>query len=64
MSLIQPMYPSDEELARDWLLTAPDLVEVRRCRGADKRHSVAIQLCTARTAASFDRSTASFTSGS
>lgn len=48
MSLILPTDPSDEELARDWLLTERDLVEVRRCRGADKRHSFAIQLCTLR----------------
>ena len=48
MSLILPNDPSDEELARDWLLSEQDLVEVRRCRGADNRHSFAIQLCTLR----------------
>jgi hypothetical protein len=48
MTLVLPNDPSDEELARDWLLSEQDLVEVRRCRGADKRHSFAIQLCTLR----------------
>jgi TnpA family transposase len=48
MSVNLPNDPSDEELARDWLLSEQDLVEVRRCRGADKRHSFAIQLCTLR----------------
>lgn len=40
--------PNDEELARDWTLTPEDLVEVRRCRGGDKRHSFALQLCVLR----------------
>jgi hypothetical protein len=40
--------PNDEELARDWTLTPEDLVEVRRCRGDDKRHSFALQLCVLR----------------
>lgn len=40
--------PTDEELARDWTLSAEDLVEVRRCRGAERRHSFALQLCTLR----------------
>lgn len=43
-----PSDPTDEELARDWLLSAHDLAEVRRCRGQDNRHSFAIQLCTLR----------------
>lgn len=43
-----PVDPSDEELARDWTLTPEDLAEVRRCRGDDKRHSFALQLCTLR----------------
>ncbi|HET8938771.1 MAG TPA: DUF4158 domain-containing protein [Polyangiales bacterium] len=48
MSLILPTDPTDEELARDWLLSEQDLVEVRRCRSDDKRHRFAIQLCTLR----------------
>ena len=40
--------PTDEELARDWQLSEQDLVEVRRCRSDDNRHSFAIQLCTLR----------------
>jgi hypothetical protein len=43
-----PKDPSDEELARDWMLSERDLVEVRRCRGDDKRLSFAIQLCVLR----------------
>lgn len=43
-----PLDPTDEELARDWTLTAADLVQVRRCRGDDKRHSFALQLCVLR----------------
>lgn len=44
-----PTAPTDEELARDWLLSESDLLEVRKCRGRDKRHSFAIQLCTLRS---------------
>lgn len=43
-----PLDPTEEELARDWTLTAADLVQVRRCRGDDKRHSFALQLCVLR----------------
>jgi len=43
-----PIDPTDEELARDWTLTAEDLAEVRRCRGNEKRHSFALQLCMLR----------------
>ncbi len=43
-----PTDPSDEELARDWMLSEQDLAEVRRCRGDDKRHSFAMQLCVLR----------------
>ncbi len=43
-----PSDPTDEELARDWTLSARDLVEVRRCRGNDNRHRFAIQLCALR----------------
>jgi hypothetical protein len=35
-----PTDPNDEQLARDWTLSADDLSEVRRCRGNDKRHSM------------------------
>lgn len=48
MTIALPSDPSDEELARDWLLSEQDLVEVRRCRSDDKRHSFAIQLCALR----------------
>src|ERR1051325_9469358 len=44
-----PVEPSVEELARDWSLSATDLVEVRRCRGDDNRRRFALQLCTLRT---------------
>ena len=44
-----PVEPSVEELARDWTLSATDLVEVRRCRGDDNRRRFALQLCTLRT---------------
>jgi len=43
-----PTDPSDEELARDWNLSADDLTEVRRCRGDANRHRFAIQLCALR----------------
>ena len=43
-----PLDPSDEELAHDWTLTPADLAEVDKCRGDDKRHSFALQLCTLR----------------
>ena len=43
-----PTDPSDEELARDWNLSADDLTEVRRCRGDANRHHFAIQLCALR----------------
>jgi hypothetical protein len=48
---MQPTLPadlSDDELARDWMLSHDDLVEVHRCRGDDKRHSFAMQLCMLR----------------
>jgi hypothetical protein len=44
-----PTDPSDDELARDWLLSEENLVEISRCRGNDKRLSFAIQLCVLRT---------------
>lgn len=43
-----PLDPTDEELARDWTLTSADLAEVAKCRGDEKRHSFALQLCTLR----------------
>jgi TnpA family transposase len=51
--VILPADPSDEELARDWTLSAADLAEVERCRGDDKRHSFAIQLCMLRRCGRF-----------
>lgn len=43
-----PLDPSDEELTRDWTLSTEDFEQVRRCRGDEKRHSFALQLCTLR----------------
>lgn len=37
-----PADPSDDELARHWSLTAPDLAEVTRCRGDDHRRRFAL----------------------
>lgn len=48
-----PSDPTDEELARDWTLSAVDFVEVRRCRGEDNRHRFAVQLCALRTLGRF-----------
>jgi TnpA family transposase len=48
-----PTDPSDEELARDWNLSADDLTEVRRCRGDANRHHFAIQLCALRSLGCF-----------
>lgn len=48
-----PLDPSDEELARDWLLSPADLTETRRCRGDDNRHRFAIQLCALRALGRF-----------
>ena len=48
-----PTDPSDEELARDWNLSAPDMTEVRRCRGNENRHRFSIQLCALRTLGRF-----------
>ena len=48
-----PSDPGDEELARDWTLSAADLAEVRRCRGDDNRHRFAIQLCALRAIGRF-----------
>src|ERR1017187_7127193 len=39
-----PEDPSEEELARDWTLSASDRAEVRRCRGDDHRRRFAVQL--------------------
>jgi len=43
-----PVDPSDEELARDWTLSAADLEEVRKSRGAEHRQRFAVQLCALR----------------
>ena len=43
-----PIDPNGEVLCRDWNLTNDDVVEIRRCRGDDKRLSFAIQLCVLR----------------
>ncbi len=43
-----PIDPTDEDLAREWTLSADDLEEVRRCRGDDNWRRFAIQLCAMR----------------
>ena len=48
-----PIDPTDEDLAREWTVTEEDLVEVRRCRGDDKRLSFALQLCVLRRYGAF-----------
>ena len=48
-----PANPSDEELSRDWNLSAADRVEVMRSRGAAHRHRFALQLCALRTLGMF-----------
>jgi hypothetical protein len=53
MTSTLPIDPSDEELARDWTLTAEDLVEVERCRGDHNRHHFAVQLCALRSLGRF-----------
>jgi TnpA family transposase len=37
--------PSEEDLARDWTLSAEDKAEVLKCRGDENRRRFAIQLC-------------------
>ena len=44
---------TEENLARDWTLSQQDLVEIRRCRGADSRLNFALQLCTLRRVGRF-----------
>jgi len=39
-----PQVPTDEELARDWTLSAADREQVRGCRGDDSRLRFGIQL--------------------
>lgn len=43
-----PVDPSDEELARDWTLSAADLEEVRKGCGPEHRQRFAVQLCALR----------------
>ena len=43
-----PQEPTDEELARDWALSAEDREEARRCRGDPSRLRFAVQLCVVR----------------
>jgi hypothetical protein len=47
-ALSLPADPSDEELARDWTLSAADKVEIQGCRGDDHRLRFALQLCVLR----------------
>ena len=39
---------AEDELARHWSLSPQDLIEIRRCRGADHRRRFALQLCMLR----------------
>ena len=39
---------AEDELARHWSLSPEDLIEIRRCRGADHRRRFALQLCMLR----------------
>jgi uncharacterized protein DUF4158 len=48
-----PVDPSDEELARDWTLSAADLEEVRKGRGPEHRQRFAVQLCALRALGRF-----------
>ena len=43
--ILLPEDPSDEDLARDWSLSAADMREVVKCRGDDNRCRFAIHLC-------------------
>jgi len=43
-----PEDPTEEELARDWALSAEDREEALRCRGEANRLSFALQLCVVR----------------
>jgi Domain of unknown function (DUF4158) len=43
-----PEDPTEEELARDWALSAEDREEARRCRGEASRLRFAVQLCVVR----------------
>jgi hypothetical protein len=47
-ALSLPADPSDEELARDWTLSAADKIEIQGCRGDDNRLRFALQLCVLR----------------
>jgi hypothetical protein len=49
-ALSLPADPSDEELARDWTLSAADKVEIQGCRGDDNRLRFALQLCVLHSA--------------
>jgi TnpA family transposase len=46
--VVLPEEPGIEELARDWMLTEPDLHEVLLCRGTDNCLRFALQLCVLR----------------
>jgi hypothetical protein len=48
-----PVDPTDEDLAREWTLSAADITEIKRCRGDDNRLRFAIQLCVVRNSGRF-----------
>ena len=48
-----PGDPAEEELARDWTLSAADKAEVLKCRGDENRRRFAIQLCCLRARGRF-----------
>jgi TnpA family transposase len=43
-----PADPTDDELAREWTLSADDLAQVQQCRGDSNRIRFSIQLCVLR----------------
>lgn len=48
-----PEDPTEEELARNWTLSAADLDQVLACRGEKLRLRFAVQLCVVRTTGRF-----------
>jgi len=53
--IVLPTDPSDEELARNWTLSAADQRAALRCRGEAQRRRFAVQLCALATYGRFVR---------
>jgi Domain of unknown function (DUF4158) len=51
--VLLPVDPGEEELARDFSLSARDKREIRRCRGDDHRRRFALQFCVLRKTGRF-----------